>query len=171
MHTQKHTCLYQIHLNFFNAWLCWAGTGHQGQLMYPLELQWIPRIDISSRGASAVPAFGPRKFLTRRSSIWSSSPTIPVQGGTHNGAANLKDNKNLNKCSTEKLCLITSPPIDRQRTEGKRTKIYARIKHSMLFLPVYQLTKIILLKTLRNKRKCNIRTSITKKKKKKKTCA
>ena len=39
--------------------------------------------------------------------------------------------KNLNKCSIDKLCQIIAPPIGRQRAERNRSKLYARIKHSM----------------------------------------
>ena len=40
--------------------------------------------------------------------------------------------KNLNKCNIDNLCLMTAPPIGRQRAKRNRTKLYARIKHSML---------------------------------------
>ena len=49
-------------------------------------------------GVSAVPALGPRKFLTRRSSLWLlpvPTHTSTVSTGTHNGAANLPDNKKI----------------------------------------------------------------------------
>ena len=35
--------------------------------------------------------------------------------------------KNLNKCSIYKLCLITVPPIDRQRAKRNRKKNYMRV--------------------------------------------
>ena len=40
--------------------------------------------------------------------------------------------KNLNKCSIDKFCLMTGPPVGQQRVERNRTKLYARIKYSML---------------------------------------
>ena len=40
--------------------------------------------------------------------------------------------KNLDECTIDKLCLMTVPPKGRHRAERNRTKLYARIKHSML---------------------------------------
>ena len=63
----------------------------------PLELQTTHRTEkMKSSGPSAVPTLSPRKFLTRRSSLWlfSAPPhTRTLQARTHNGAANLPDNK------------------------------------------------------------------------------
>ena len=114
--------------------------------MYLLELQTTPRTErITSRGPSAVPALSPRKFLTRKSSFWS-LPAPPhkskLQLGSHNGAANLPDNKKKsNKCSIDKLCLTTTPPLVRQRAQRNRTKLYARIKHSMLIFTSISVNK------------------------------
>ena len=86
-------------MHFFNA--CRAGTGQQSRLMYRLELQTTPRTEkIILRGPSVVPAHSPWKFLTRRSSLWllpAPSHTRRVQGGTHNGVANLTDNEKFKK--------------------------------------------------------------------------
>ena len=57
---------------------------------------------------------------------------------------------------------MIAPPIGQQKVERNSAKIYARITHLMLFLPVYQLTKIILTIQLEKKIKleqCSIDTN------------
>ena len=40
--------------------------------------------------------------------------------------------KKINKCSNDKLCLMTTPLFDRQRAEINRRKVHACMKHPML---------------------------------------
>ena len=71
---------------------------------------------ILSRGQSAVPAFSPPKFShvavrfghfqNHHIQVWSKrKPTM--------GPQTCLTTKNLNKCSNDKLCLMTAPPISR----------------------------------------------------------
>ena len=73
--------------------------GQQDGLMYPLEPQTTPRTGkIPSRGPSVVPELSPLKLPTRMSSLWAlSAPphSSEVQAETHNGAANMPDNKEI----------------------------------------------------------------------------
>ena len=129
--------------------------------MNPLELQASPsREKIMSVASSAVLALSPRKFSTRRSSLPAPSHTSTVQAGTHNGAANLPQTKKLNKCSIDKLCLMTASPIGRQRAERNRTKLYARIKHSMLIFTSISVNKNNSFYNSEGQKKCSIRTNI-----------
>ena len=73
--------------------------GEQGQLMYPLELQTTPKPQkIQSREPSAVTALRLQKSQTRRSSLWAllfSPHTSTVKAKTHDGAANLHNDKKI----------------------------------------------------------------------------
>ena len=50
--------------------------------------------------------------------------------------------KNLDECTIDKLCLMTASSIGRKRAERNRTKLYARIKHSMFIIRKNQFTSI-----------------------------
>ena len=103
--------------------LCWIFWTH----VYPLELQTTTRAEkITSRGPSAVLTLSPRKFLTRRSSLWlfpapphkrehcKREPTTRPQ--------TCLTTKNLNKRSIDKLCLMTAPrPIKSGQKQIKTT--------------------------------------------------
>ena len=85
-----------------------------------------------TRGPSAAQPLYPWKLLIRWSLFWSIPArrhTRKVQSENHNGTANLPVNKKkISKCSNDSLCLMTAPPIGRQRAQRNTTK---RIKHSM----------------------------------------
>ena len=53
--------------------------------------------------------------------------------------------KNLDECTIDKLCLMTVPPKGRHRAERNRTKLYARIKHSMLVFTSISVKRIFFL--------------------------
>ena len=119
-----------------NAWAYLADTDQQGWLMFPLEPQTAPRTGKTpSSGSSAVPAlsFGNSQLVgTRFGHSKPNHTQVEYMQKPSKGSQTWLTTKNLNKCSNDKLCFITAPPIGRQRAERNRTKVYAWIKHSML---------------------------------------
>ena len=115
--------------------------------MYPLELQTAPwtekhikgAVSSSSTQSSGIPYTQELALVTFSPKTHMKSTSSFVQPTTEPQAC--LTTKNKTKTVKDKLYLMIAPPISRQRVERNRTKLQARIKHSMLIFTSISVNK------------------------------